>query len=180
MVRQRIVEDFDVRHRVERKRHNAVGQNCLGEAYLRRNKSRDNSKFEALDSHAKRRRSTAITQSTTRLCSSEKRMQTIARRARGKDSARLQNHPSQSTSSTKKRTTVRRNRRIRAIGILSILQGLTIFDFFSELGRFSVAWRKKLQTTDGGPRESGVSRSNHILIVQGHTLLQDKEAAKNL
>ena len=34
---------------------------------------------------------------------------TIARRARGKDPARLQNHPSQSTSTTKKRTTVRRN-----------------------------------------------------------------------
>ena len=43
-------------------------------------------------------------------------MQTIARRALGKDSARLQNHPSQSTSTTKKRTAVRRNRRIRLRG----------------------------------------------------------------
>ena len=38
----------------------------------------------------------------------------------------------------------------RAIGILSILQGLTIGEhFFSELGPVSVAWRKTLQTTDG-------------------------------
>ena len=44
--------------------------------------------------HVKCRRTSAATQSTTRLCSSEKRMQTIARRALGKDSARLQNHPS--------------------------------------------------------------------------------------
>ena len=49
-------------------------------------------------------------------CSSEKRMQTIARRAPGKDPARLQNHHSQSSSKTKKRTTVRRNRRIRLRG----------------------------------------------------------------
>ena len=30
----------------------------------------------------------------------------------------------------------------RAIGILSILQTLTVGDFFSELGLVSVAWRK--------------------------------------
>ena len=58
------------------------------------------------------RRTSATTQSTTRLCSSEKRMQPIARRALGKDPTRLQNHPSQSTSSTKKRGSVRRNRRL--------------------------------------------------------------------
>ena len=66
--------------------------------------------------HDKCRRTSATTQSTTLLCSSEKRMQTTARRAPGKDSARLQNHPSQTTSLTKKRTTVRRNRRIRLHG----------------------------------------------------------------
>ena len=37
-----------------------------------------------------RRRNSAITQSTTRLCSSEKRMQTIARRAFGKNPTRIQ------------------------------------------------------------------------------------------
>ena len=126
-------------------------------------------------------------QSTTRLCSSEKGMQTIARRAPGKDSARLQNHPSQSTSrqrkeqqfegieefdytvhsgpenrlevgSTKGRGETCRQLRHRigiepigrrAIGILSILHGLTIREFFSELGPVSVAWR----TTSSQPTE---------------------------
>ena len=113
MVRQRNVQDFVVTDPVERKRHNATWQNYVGEAYQRRNKSWENSKFEALDSHAKRRRTSASTQLTTWFCLSEKRMQTIARRAPGKDPARLQNHPSQSTSKTKKRTPVRRNWRIR-------------------------------------------------------------------
>ena len=43
----------------------------------------ENSKLEALDSRVRCRRTSATTQSTTRLCSSEKRMQTIARRAPG-------------------------------------------------------------------------------------------------
>ena len=64
-------------------------------------------KFETLDSYGKcRRRNSAITQSTTRLCSSEKRMQTIARRTFGKDPRRTQNHSSQSTNKTAKTTTV--------------------------------------------------------------------------
>ena len=59
----------------------AFRPNCLGEACLRRHKSRENSKLEALDSHVKCRRTSATTQSTTRPCSSKERMQTIARRA---------------------------------------------------------------------------------------------------
>ena len=98
--RRRNVQNFVVTDRVERKRRNAMWQNCLGEAHLRRDKRWEMSKFEALDSHARRRRISATTQSTTRLCWSNKRVQTIARRAPGKDPARLQNHPSQSTSKT--------------------------------------------------------------------------------
>ena len=94
------------------KRHNAFWQNWLGEAFLCRHKSWNNSKFEALDSHAERRRTPATTQTTTWLCSRKKRMQTIARRASGKDPARLQNHSSQSTSKTAKRTSIRGHRRI--------------------------------------------------------------------
>ena len=75
----------------QEKRHNAVWQNCLGETFLRRNKSWEKSKFEALDSHAKQRSTQATTQSTTWPCSCAKRIQTIARRAPGKDSARPQN-----------------------------------------------------------------------------------------
>ena len=100
-------------HRVERKTHNVVRQNRLGEAHLRRHKSWKNSKFEALDSHDKCRRTSATTQSTTRLCSSEKRIQTIARRALGKDPRRIHNHSSQSTKKTAKRTTIRGQRRTR-------------------------------------------------------------------
>ena len=92
MVRMRIVRNLVVSHRVERKRHNAMWKNCLGETFLRRNKSWENSKFEALESHAKQRKTSASTRSTTWLCSSEMRMQKIARWAPGKDPARLQNH----------------------------------------------------------------------------------------
>ena len=49
-----------------------------------------------------RRRNSAITQSTTRLSSSEKRMQTIARRAPGNNPSRIQRHSSQSTNKTAK------------------------------------------------------------------------------
>ena len=177
---------FVVSHRVERKTHNAVRQNCLGEAFLRRNKSWENSKFEALDSHFKQRRTPATTQSTTWLCSSEKRMQTIARRAPGKDPRRKKNHSSQSTSKTAKRTTIRGHRRIRlsrltpkqvvgstkgrgetcrqlrhrwqigtepigrrAIGILSILQALTIGEIFLRVRTSFGCLEKNLQPTDG-------------------------------
>ena len=88
---------------MERKRYNAVRQNRCGEAHLHRYKSWENSKFEALDSHDKCRRTSAITASTTWLCSSEKRMQTIAWRAPGKNPTRIQNHSSQSTNKTAKR-----------------------------------------------------------------------------
>ena len=74
------------------------------------------SKFEALDSPAKQRRTSPSTQSTTRLCSSEKRMQTIARPAPGKNPTRIQNHSSQSTGKTAKRTSIRGHRRIRPRG----------------------------------------------------------------
>ena len=94
------------------KTHNVVRQNRLGEAHLRRHKSWKNSKFEALDSHVKYTRTSETTQSTTRLCSCEKRIQTIARRALGKDARRIHNHSSQSTNKTAKRTTSREQRRI--------------------------------------------------------------------
>ena len=102
MVRHWIVHKFVVCHRVERKTHNVVRQNCLGEAHLRRHKSWENSKFKALDSYDQCTRTSATTQSTTRLCSSEKRMQTIAWRAPGKDPRRMPNHSSQSTNKTAK------------------------------------------------------------------------------
>ena len=124
------------------------------------------SNFKELDSRVKQRRTPAPPQSTTRLCSIENRMQTIAWRAPGKNPRRIQNHSSQSTSKTMKRTTIRGHLRIRprgwpwkkmevpqrvagkpaeklrhrrqrgtkpsgrrALGVLSILQALTIFVF---------------------------------------------------
>ena len=116
MVRQSNVQRLVVCHRVERKTHNVVRQNRIGEAHLRRHRSWKNSKFEALDSHAKCRRTSANTESTTLLCSSEKRMQTIARRAPGKDPRRIYNHASQSISKTARRTTLQGQRRIRLRG----------------------------------------------------------------
>ena len=92
---------YDIRWR---EKHNVVRQNRRGEADLHRYKIWENSKFEALDSHDKCRRTSATTQSTARLCSSEKRMQTIAWRALGKDPRRIQSHSSQSTNKTAKRT----------------------------------------------------------------------------
>ena len=53
-----------------------------------------------------RRRNSAITQSTTRLCSSKKRMQMIARRAPGNNPSRIQRHSSHSTNKTAKRRTI--------------------------------------------------------------------------
>ena len=72
------------------------------------------SKFEALDAHEFcRRRNSAITQSTTWLCSCEKRMQTIPWRALGKDPRKIQSHSLQSTKKTAKRATIWGQRRIR-------------------------------------------------------------------
>ena len=53
MLRERTVQNFVVSHRVERKRHNAIWENCLRETFPRRYKSWENSKFEELDSHNK-------------------------------------------------------------------------------------------------------------------------------
>ena len=111
MVRRRRVQKVIVSHWVEREPHNIIRQNRRGEAHLPRYKSWKKSKFEALDSHDKCRRISANTQSTTRLCSSKKRMQTIARRAPGKDPRRKQDHSSQSTKKTAKRTTIWGQRR---------------------------------------------------------------------
>ena len=94
MVLLRNVQNFGVTDRVERKRHDANGQNCCGEAYATRSERVQHSKH--FNSHAKRRRTSATTQSTTGVCSSEKRMQAIARWALGK------NHSSQSTKKTAK------------------------------------------------------------------------------
>ena len=92
--------------RVERTPHNIVRQDRHGEAHLHRYKSWKNSKFETLDSHDKCRwRTSAITQSTTRLCSSENRMQTIAWRAPGKNSTRIQRHSSKSTNKNSEKDT---------------------------------------------------------------------------
>ena len=73
MVRRRRIQKVIISHRVETTPHNVARQNRRGEAHLPRYKSWENSKFEAFDSHAKyRRRTAATTQSTTRLCSSER------------------------------------------------------------------------------------------------------------
>ena len=130
MARRRRIQKVVVGHRVERTPHNVVLQNRLGEAHLHRNKSWENSKFESLDSHDKCRRvNSAITQSTTRLCSSEKRMQTIAWRAPGKDPRRIQSHSSQSTNKTAKMTPIWGQRRILLRGWhqnrLEVLQRVT-------------------------------------------------------
>ena len=69
-------------------------------------------KIRSIGFSCERRRTPATTQSTTWLSSCEKRMQTIARRAPGKDPRRIKNHSSQSTSKTAKRTTIRGRRRI--------------------------------------------------------------------
>ena len=64
MVRRRRIQTVTV--------SNEGGKNTTHHAirHLRRHKSWKNSKFEAFDSHDKRRRNSAISQSTTRLCSS--------------------------------------------------------------------------------------------------------------
>ena len=114
MIRRRRIQKVIVSHMVERTPQNVVRQNRRGEAHLHRYKSWENSKFEALSSHDKcRRRNPAITQSTTRLCSSEKRMQTIPWRAPGKDPRKIHSHSLQSTKKTAKRATIWGQRRIR-------------------------------------------------------------------
>ena len=104
------VKKFVVTNRMDRAAKKATWQDCLGGSFIRREENWENSKFDALDSHVKHRRTSATTQSTTRLCSSEKRMQEIARRTPGKDSTRLEDHSSRSTSKTAKRTSVWGNR----------------------------------------------------------------------
>ena len=72
----------------------------LGESFIRRDKSWNNSKFDTLDSHTESRRSPATIASTTWLCSSEKKNAIDCTTSTGKDSIRLQNHSSQSTNKT--------------------------------------------------------------------------------
>ena len=91
-------------------------QNCPGKSIIRPNKSWENSKLRTLDSKIEAWWCSATVKSRTRLCSSEKRMQTIARRVPGKDPARPQNHSSKPARKTKKRTSVRRNWRMRLCG----------------------------------------------------------------
>ena len=105
----------------------------------------------------------ASTQSTTRHCSSEKRMETIARRAPGKDPARLQNHPSQSTSTTKKRTTVRRNRRIRLRGWLHFRLEVLL----------RVVGRRQRGTKPSGRRAIGSLSILQVLIFQVFSIARD-------
>ena len=52
MVRQRNVQDFVVTDRVERKGHMQYDRIALEKHFYVRNKSGENSKFEALDAHA--------------------------------------------------------------------------------------------------------------------------------
>ena len=182
------IQNVSVRYWMDRGAHCATWQNCLGESFIRRNKIRENSKFDALDSHAEWRMSSATTTSTTWLWSSEKTVQEIARRTPGKDSHKtvepflavnkqdsekderlreLNNMTMQSTlaqagGSVKSRGESCRQLVVsrqqigietsgrRAVGIPSILHGLTTREFFSqELGPVSYDWRKNFQTTDG-------------------------------
>ena len=79
MVRLWRIQKVIVWHRVERTPHNVVRHNRRAETHLHRYKSWKISEFETLDSYSKCwRRNSATTESTTRHCSSEKRMQTIA------------------------------------------------------------------------------------------------------
>ena len=50
-------------------RYNAVWQNCLGESFIRRDKSWENSKFDTLDSQIESRRCSTAARSTTWFCS---------------------------------------------------------------------------------------------------------------
>ena len=134
-------------------------------------------------------RQTTIT-STTWLCPSEKRMQTIAT-AHDNDPARPLNHVSQSTRKTARRTSIWGNWRIwpcrgsrkshgetcrqfrhrhqiateRSVGFLRILQSLTICEF-SKWGLVSV-----LQTSDGGCEQNTDSNSKcrYAQCVTTHT-----------
>ena len=70
----------------------------------------------------------------------------------------------------------------RVIGILSILQVLTIGDFFSELGQVSVAWRKiSSQPTERGfnstPRNAACTEL-HSMITFHHANTRGSRAAK--
>ena len=128
-------------------------------------KIRENSKLEALDSHVKCRRTSATTKSTTRLCSStwqrlnkttepslavnkfDKEKNNSSKESKNSTARLTLKHDGGSTKSRGETCRQLRQSGIKpagrlAFGILSILQGLTICVFFSELGRVSVAWRR--------------------------------------
>ena len=110
MVRRWRVQEVTFWNRMERTPHHVYDRIAL-ETHPRRHESWKNSKFETLDSHDKCRRTSTTTQSTTRLCSSEKRMQTTAWRAPGKNPTRIRRFSSQPTTKTAKRATIWRPRR---------------------------------------------------------------------
>ena len=59
----------------------------------------------------------------------------------------------------------------RAIGIPSILHGLTIRDFFSELGAVSVVWRKTSRQPTGGVNSTPTNTARtdaHSMIAFHH------------
>ena len=58
--------------------------------------------------------------------------------------------------------------RRRATGIFCILQALTTAEFFSKLGQVSVAWRKKLQPTDGRCEQYTNKYSTYRVAQQNH------------
>ena len=97
-------------------------------------------KFDTLDSHTESRRISATITSTAWLCSSEKRMQEIGWRTLGKDPRRIQNHSSQSTNKTAKKTTFEGNKE---------------YDYVADPKtnwRFYKGSRWDLQTTSSGSR----------------------------
>ena len=71
MVRRRRIQKVIVSRRVVRTPHKVVRHDRPGETHLHSCKSWEKSKFEALDSHAEQRRTSATTQSTTWFRSSE-------------------------------------------------------------------------------------------------------------
>ena len=119
-----------------------------------------------LDSPFERRWTSATSQSATGTRQSNKRVQTTARRAPGKDPAKLQTHPSQPTSSTKKRTTVRRRWRLRLCGWpknrMEILQRVAVkpadsFVIVIALGSNPLAEGMMLRFAESGHPEFRVS-----------------------
>ena len=69
----------------------------------------------------------------------------------------------------------------RATGILSILEALTIGDFFSELGQVPVAWRKTSKQPTGGVNSTPTNTARtelHSMITFHHANTRGSRAAK--